>query len=73
MARGKKVEEEKKDVIKEEGEESEEKSSGTLSDGVLDAFDEETPVAGLEEEDLLAADDEDEALDDMDFRTSEDW
>lgn len=65
----KKGEVEEKDDLKEEGEEAEEKSSGLLSDDALEAFDDVSPT-GLEEEELLDPEDE---LDDMDFRTSDEW
>jgi hypothetical protein len=61
---------EEKDDLKEDGEEAEEKSSGLLSDEALEAFDDESPT-GLEEEELLS--EEDDELDDMDFRTSDEW
>lgn len=66
----KKGESEEKGVIKGEGEEAEEKTSGTLSDEALEAFDDESPT-GLEEEEVVAG--EDDELDDLDFRTSDEW
>ena len=70
----------KEDVKKVEGEEDVEKESGTLSDGVLDAFDEVAPVVdplllGDEEEVALTEDDEEDEgeLDSGDFKPGEDW
>ncbi|MFA6430636.1 MAG: hypothetical protein WC229_03085 [Candidatus Paceibacterota bacterium] len=69
MAKKKGDVEEKGDV-KEEGEETEEKSSGLLSDDALEAFDDASPT-GLEEEELLAG--EDDELEELDFRTNDEW
>jgi len=67
----KKGEKEEKDVLKDETEETEEKTSGTLSDEALEAFDDESPT-GLEEEDLLGIEDDDD-IEELDFRTSDEW
>ncbi len=73
----------KDDVKKVAGEEEEtEKESGTLSDGVLDAFDEVTPVVDplladpllLEDEAILQEDEDDEGgIDSGDFKPLDDW
>jgi len=66
----------KDEIKKTEGEEEEtEKDSGTLSDGVLDAFDEVAAVDPLllEDEAILPEDDEDDELDSGDYRPSDDW
>ena len=69
MAKKKGDVEEKGDV-KEEGDEAEEKSSGLLSDDALEAFEDASPT-GLEEEELLLAEDDD--LEELDFRTNDEW
>ncbi len=61
---------EEKGDVKEEGEETEEKSSGLLSDDALEAFEDASPT-GLEEEELLTAEDDD--LEELDFRTNDEW
>ena len=61
---------EEKGDVKEEGEEAEEKSSGLLSDDALEAFDDASPT-GLEEEELLSTEDDD--LEELDFRTNDEW
>ncbi len=51
-----------------------EKETGTLSDGVLDAFDELAPVDPLlEDETILPEDEEDDEIDSGDFRPSDEW
>jgi len=72
MAKKKKLDEEKK-VVGSEPDETEEKSSGTLSEGVLDAFDENESPTGLEDEEKVVEDDEDDELGEMDFMTSDSW
>ena len=70
--KNKKVKEEEKKVVV--GEEEPEKESGTLSDGVLDAFEELTPVdILLEEETLLTEEDEDDELDSGDYKANDEW
>ena len=66
---------EEKDVKKVTGEDEEtEKESGTLSDGVLDAFDEVAPVDSLlEEESTLLESEEEDELDSGDYRPSDEW
>jgi hypothetical protein len=65
----KEVENEKKVAVEEEPE----KEGGTLSDGVLDAFDEVAPAdILLEEETLLAEEDEDE-IDSGDYKANDEW
>ena len=69
----KKKKEDDKKVTGTEPEETEEKSGGALSEGVLEAFDDATPT-GLEEEDVAGeVEEEDDELGDLDFRTSDDW
>ena len=67
----------KEDVKKTVGEEEEtEKESGTLSDGVLDAFDEVAPVDSLlllEDETILTEDDEDDGFDSGDYKANDEW
>ena len=70
---------EKEEVKKVVGEEEEtEKESGTLSDGVLDAFEEVAPVDPLlevEDETLIAAEEseEDDELDSGDYKANDEW
>ncbi|MFA6227368.1 MAG: hypothetical protein WC631_02750 [Candidatus Paceibacterota bacterium] len=73
MARRKKIDEEEK-VVGNEPEETDGKTTAALSDGVLEAFDDESPT-GLEDEDKLLEEEEedDEELSELDFRTSDDW
>lgn len=70
----KKIKEIKKEIPKEESpkEEEEIKDVGTLSDGVLDAFEETVPVVDplLEEEALLESED-DEDEDALDYNPAE--
>jgi hypothetical protein len=70
--KGKETEEEVKKVGGEE--EETEKESGTLSDGVLDAFEEVAPVDPLliEDEVVLPEEEEDE-LDSGDYRPNDEW
>ena len=67
----------KEEVKKVTGEEEEiEKESGTLSDGVLDAFDEVVPVVDpllLEDETILPEDDEDDEIDSGDYKPLDEW
>jgi len=60
------------EVKKVEGEEEVEKESSTLSDGVLDAFDEVAPVDPLLEDETLLEEEEDD-LDSGDYRPNDDW
>ncbi len=56
------------------GEEEIEKESSTLSDGVLDAFDEVAPVDPLLEDDsILPEDEEDDELDSGDYKPLDEW
>jgi len=63
------------DVKKTVGEEETEKETGTLSDGVLDAFDEVAPVVDplLEEDTVLPEEEEDDEIDSGDYRPSDEW
>ena len=70
----------KEDVKKGEGEEETEKESGTLSDGVLDAFDEVAPIIAdplllIEEEEVVLPGDEedDDSLDSGDYKPLDEW
>lgn len=66
------VEEDVKKVVGEE--EETEKEGGTLSDGVLDAFDEVAPVDPLLEDDtLLPEEEDDDELDSGDYRANDEW
>lgn len=70
----KKVEtKEVEDVKKVVGEEEPEKEGGTLSDGVLDAFDELAPVDILLEEETIIAEDEDDEIDSGDYKPLDEW
>ena len=71
MAKKKKDEEKK--VVGSEPEETEEKTGGAISEGVLEAFEDESPTGLEPEEDTLTEEDDDEELGDLDFRTSDDW
>lgn len=64
-------EEVKKPEVTEEAEA--EKEGGTLSDGVLDAFEEVAPADALVEEDTLVVDDDDDELDSGDYGDGEEW
>ena len=61
------------DIKKIGGEEEPEKEGGTLSDGVLDAFDELAPVDILIEEEAVLAEEEDDELDSGDYRANDEW
>lgn len=65
----------KEEVKKIDCEEETEKEGGALSDGVLDAFDELTPsdILLLEEETLLAEEDEEDELDSGDYKANDEW
>ena len=65
----------KEDVKKVETEEGEtEKVSSTLSDGVLDAFDEVVPVDPLLEDGTILPEDEgDDELDSGDYKPLDEW
>ena len=67
----------KDEVKKTEGEDEVEKESGTLSDGVLDAFDEVTPVDPLllEEDEVVLPENEedDDEIDSGDYKPLDDW
>ncbi len=65
----KEVEEVKKVV----GEEEPEKEGGTLSDGVLDAFDELAPVDVLLEEEVVIAEEDDDEIDSGDYKPLDEW
>jgi len=55
------------------GEEETDKESSTLSDGVLDAFDEVAPVDPLlEEEEVIVEEDEDD-IDSGDYKPLNEW
>jgi hypothetical protein len=74
--KGKKTNEEDLEKNKTAGEETEEteKEGGTLSDGVLDAFDEVAPTDPLVEEDpFLNEEDEIEDLDSGDYSPEDEW
>ena len=71
MAKKKKLDEEK-EVVGSGPEETEEKATGALSEGVLDAFEDESPT-GLEDEEKISDDEEDDELAEMDFMTSDNW
>jgi len=66
---------EKEDIKKIGGEDEEtEKESGTLSDGVLDAFDEVAPIDPLLEEEVgLTEEEEEDEIDSGDYRPSDEW
>ncbi|MFH1607499.1 MAG: hypothetical protein ABIC91_09190 [Nanoarchaeota archaeon] len=64
----------KEDVKKVGGEEETEKEVGTLSDGVLEAFDELAPVDPLlEDESLLPENEEDDEIDSGDYKPLDEW
>lgn len=68
------VKEEVKDTVESPEDMDEEKETSTLSDGVLDAFDELSPVDPLlEDEAILPEDDEDDEIDSGDYRPSDEW
>ncbi len=75
MKKTKKIEEKKVEEVKKVGgEEETEKESGTLSDGVLDAFDEVAPVDPLlEEEEVLPGEEEEDDIDSGDYRPLNEW
>jgi len=67
-----------KDDVKKTGEdeETEKESGGTLSDGVLDAFDEVTPVDPLlvaGDEIVLPEDEDNDEIDSGDYRSNDEW
>ena len=61
-------------MVGSEPEEAEEKTGGAISEGVLEAFEDESPT-GLEPEEEEAGnlEEDDDELGDLDFRTSDDW
>ena len=65
----------KDDIKKTGGEEETDKEAGTLSDGVLDAFDEIAPVVDplLEEEAVIPEEEDDDEIDSGDYRPSDEW
>ncbi len=63
----------KEEIKKPEGEEEVEKDGGTLSDGVLDAFEEVAPTDPLAEEDTLATEDDDDEIDSGDYKANDEW
>jgi len=71
----KKIEEKKDEEVKKVGgEEETEKESGTLSDSVLDAFDEVAPVDPLlEEEEVPPGEEEDDGIDSGDYKPLNEW
>ena len=56
-----------------EGEEEPEKEGGTLSDGVLDAFEELAPVDILLEEEVVVTQDDDDEIDSGDYKANDEW
>ncbi len=75
MKKTKKIDEKKDEEVKKVGgEEETEKESGTLSDGVLDAFDEVAPVDPLlEEEESPLGEEDDDDIDSGDYRPLNEW
>lgn len=70
----KNVVKEKDDVKKVGTEEEPEKESSTLSDGVLDAFDELAPVDPLlENEVAIPENEEDDEIDSGDYKPLDEW
>lgn len=71
----KKVTDIKDEEVKKTGEEEEtEKEGGTLSDGVLDAFEEVAPADSLLEDESLSIENEDEdELDSGDYKPLDEW
>ena len=63
----------KEDIKKVAGEEETEKETGTLSDGVLDAFEEVAPVDPLLEEETLLAEEEEDEIDSGDYKANDEW
>ena len=63
----------KEETKKPEGEEEAEKDGGTLSDGVLDAFEEVALTDPLAEEDTLATEDDDDEIDSGDYKANDEW
>ena len=64
----------KEGVKKPSGEEEPEKEGGTLSDGVLDAFDELAPVDPLlEDETIVPENEEEDEIDSGDYKPLDDW
>jgi hypothetical protein len=66
----------KEDIKKIDGEEETEKESGTLSDGVLDAFDEVAPVVDpllIDDEVILPEEEEEEEIDSGDYKPLDEW
>ena len=63
------------DVKKIGADEEVEKDGGTLSDGVLDAFEEIAPVVDplLEDETVLPEDEEDDEMDSGDYKPLDEW
>ena len=63
------------DVKKVVVEEEPEKETSTLSDGVLDAFEELAPVDPLLEDEtaVVESDDEDDELDSGDYKANDEW
>lgn len=69
--KNKEVKEDEKKVV---GEEEPEKEGGTLSDGVLDAFDELAPVDPLlEDETIVPENEEDDEIDSGDYKPLDEW
>ena len=63
----------KEDIKKVDGEEEPEKEGGTLSDGVLDAFEEVAPVDPLLEEETVLTEDDDDEIDSGDYKANDEW
>lgn len=71
---GKGVKDTKEEVKKPAGEEEEtEKESGTLSDWVLDAFEEVAPVDPLLEDEALLLEEEEDEIDSGDYKANDEW
>ncbi len=70
IKKGKAEETDKKDI---KAEEEAAPAEGNISEGVLDAFDDEDPVAAVEEDVFVAEEDGDDELDSGDFKMQDEW